>query len=66
MDLEMLGSVVWEVFPIVLFLGLLAYVLFLVLRQNSLDLLEIEGMIAADDPEDSRPPGANAAQGAKD
>lgn len=63
-NLKMLWMLVWEVFPIVLFLGLLAFVFFLVIRQNSRDLLEIEGLIAADDPE-SRPPGAAAAHGAK-
>ena len=44
--MKMLWMLVWEVFPIVLFLGLLAFVFFLVIRQNSRDLLEIEGLIA--------------------
>lgn len=64
MNLKLLGMLVREVFPIMLFLGLLVFVLFLVIRQNSRDLLEIEELLAADDPE-SRPPGGTVAHGAK-
>jgi preprotein translocase subunit YajC len=51
MNLQILSSLGWNEFPILIFALLLALVFFLVIRQNQKDFLEIEAWVAQEETE---------------
>jgi hypothetical protein len=54
MHLQLLENLSWQELPILIFALLLALVMFLVIRQNQKDFLEIAAWVSEENPDSSR------------